>query len=164
VVGFTISNDGDVSNNHGNYDYWLVQLDDNGNIIWQKCYGGSSNDRAYEFQQTNDGGFIIGGSSSSNDGDVSGNHGGVDYWVTKLDINGNLQWQKSYGGSSEDELRALELTVDGGYIIGGFVLSDDGDVIYSHPSYEYWVAKLDAYGNIQWKKVLVVVAWNSYLL
>lgn len=154
VVGFTISNDGDVSNNHGNYDYWLVQLDDNGNIIWQKCYGGSSNDRAYEFQQTNDGGFIIGGSSSSNDGDVSGNHGGVDYWVTKLDINGNLQWQKSYGGSSEDELRALELTDDGGYIIGGFVLSDDGDVIYSHPSYEYWVAKLDAYGNIQWKKSL----------
>jgi len=48
----------------------------------------------------------------------------------------------------------LELTDDGGYIIGGFVLSDDGDVIYSHPSYEYWVAKLDAYGNIQWKKSL----------
>ena len=78
-------------------DYWIVKLDANGNIVWQKSLGGSADD-AYSIQQTTDGGFIVAG-FRSNDGDVSGNHGTNDYWVVKLDANGNIVWQKSLGGS-----------------------------------------------------------------
>ena len=53
-------------------------------IVWQKCLGGSGDDRAYSIQQTSDGGFIVAGFTWSNDGDVSGNHGQIDYWVAKL--------------------------------------------------------------------------------
>ena len=58
-------------------DYWIVKLDANGNLVWQKSLGGSSGDYATSIQQTSDGGFIVAGSSNSNDGDVSGNHGGL---------------------------------------------------------------------------------------
>ena len=67
-------------------------------IEWQKCFGGSSNDYARSIQQTIDGGLIIAGYSYSNDGDVSGNHGGADYWIVKTDEVGNTIWQKCFGG------------------------------------------------------------------
>ena len=79
IAGNTSSNDGDVSGSHdtsGNTcDVWVVKLDTAGNIQWQKCLGGSMDDAAYSVQQTNDRGYIIAGATSSNDGDVSGNHG-----------------------------------------------------------------------------------------
>jgi hypothetical protein len=88
VAGRTWSNDGDVTGNHdttGQYsDYWLVKLDSSGNLQWQKCLGGTYNDQAYSVQQTADGGYMVAGSTDSNDGDVTGNHGGADYWVVKL--------------------------------------------------------------------------------
>ena len=64
-------------------------------IQWQKCFGGSSDDNAMvSVQQTSDGGYIMTGSTFSNDGDLSGNHGGVDCWVAKLDNAGSIQWKK----------------------------------------------------------------------
>src|SRR5687767_5694247 len=71
-------------------------------IQWQKTLGGSSSDSkdiGQRYVQTSDGGYIVAGSSFSTDGDVTGNHGGGDYWVVKLDGSGNLSWQKSLGGS-----------------------------------------------------------------
>ena len=84
VAGDTYSNNGDVSGNHGSWDYWVVKLTSSGVIQWQKCLGGSSNDQASSIQQTSDGGFIVAGGTWSNDGDVSGNHGGEDIWIVKL--------------------------------------------------------------------------------
>ena len=71
-------------------------------IQWQKSLGGTGWDLANSIQQTSDGGYIVAGFSSSNNGDVTGNHGGGDYWVVKLDSSGNLQWQKSLGGTGFD--------------------------------------------------------------
>lgn len=68
-------------------------------IEWQKCLGGSSQEQAYSIQQTSDGGYVTAGYSWSNDGDVTGNHGGWDYWVVRLTLTGTLEWQKSLGGS-----------------------------------------------------------------
>jgi len=85
LAGYTDSNDGDVSGNHGNGDGWVVKLDPDGEIAWQQCIGGSSYDRASSVRQTSDGGYIIAGSTESNDGDVNGNHGGLDIWVVKLE-------------------------------------------------------------------------------
>jgi len=68
-------------------------------IVWQKCLGGSKDDYASSIQQTNDKGYIIAGFTKSNDGNISGNHGGSDFWIVKIDNSGNIQWQKCLGGS-----------------------------------------------------------------
>jgi hypothetical protein len=154
VAGTTGSNDGDVSGNHGNYDYWVVKSDASGNIQWQKCLGGTGDDYAYSIQQTTDGGYVVAGWTASNDGDVSGYHGGWDYWVVKLDASGNIQWQKCLGGTSNDEANSIQQTTDGGYVVAGRTESNNGDVSGNHGGRDYWVVKLNASGNIQWQKCL----------
>jgi hypothetical protein len=159
VAGFTwLSNDGDVTGNHGDFDSWIVKLDTAGNIQWQKCLGGSGRETAYSVRQTNDGGYIVAGNSNSNDGDVTGNHGDFDYWIVKLDATGNIQWQKCLGGSSIDDAFSIQQTTDDGYIIAGSTSSIDGDVTGNHsipgPYGDGWVVKLDATGKIQWQKCL----------
>jgi uncharacterized repeat protein (TIGR01451 family) len=156
VGGYSISNDGDVSGNHGGYDYWVVKLTNSGNIIWQKSLGGTTGENARSIQQTNDGGYIVAGYSTSNDGDAagSGNHGGMDFWIVKLDNTGNIEWQESLGGASNDNAFSILQTNDGGYIVTGSSSSTDGDVTGNHGSYDYWVVKLDNTGNITWQKSL----------
>jgi len=156
VAGLSVSDDSDVTGNHGYgyYDYWVVKLDTSGNILWQKCLGGSSGDEAYSIQQTSDGGYIVAGSSYSNDGNVTGNHGYGDYWIVKLDTNGNIVWQKSLGGSSYDEAHSIQQTSDGGYIVAGYSYSNDGDVTGNHGYDDYWIVKLDTGGDILWQKSL----------
>ena len=157
VAGVTESNDGDVSGNHGEYDFWVVRLNSSGDIVWQKCLGGSNRDCAYSIQQTSDGGFIVAGVSSSNDGDVSGYHGNADYWVVKLNSSGDIIWQKCLGGSHGDVAYSIQKTSDGGFIVAGFSKSNDGDVSGHHGSTlypDYWVVKLDSSGGIVWQKCL----------
>ncbi|MEO6166918.1 MAG: T9SS type A sorting domain-containing protein [Chitinophagales bacterium] len=152
VAGQSKSTDGDITGNHGDHDYWIVRLDAGGNIVWQKSLGGSEEDEAYTVQQTADGGFIVAGNAESSDGDVTVNHGEEDYWIVKLDADGNLMWQKSLGGSEEDEAYSVQQTVDGGYIIAGESESTDGDVAGNHGEGDYWIVKLDANGNLLWQK------------
>ena len=114
-------------------------------IQWQKCLGGTSDDEAHFIQQTLDGGYIVAGWTSSTDGDVSGNHGYVDCWIVKLDTIGNIQWQKTLGGTDYDEAFSIQQTLDGGYIVAGWTFSNDGDVSGNHDSTDYadyWVVKL----------------------
>jgi len=166
VAGKSYSNDGDVSGNHGSGDCWIVKLDSAGEILWQKCLGGSDWDVAHSIQQTTDGGFIVAGYSHSANGDVSGNHGSADYWIVKLDSAGNIIWQKCLGGSDWDVAYSIQQTTDGGFIVVGVSNSNDGDITGHHPGgyydsdstwYEYpdyWVVKLDSAGNIIWQKSL----------
>jgi uncharacterized repeat protein (TIGR01451 family) len=162
VIGETKSSDGNVSGHHaspnGNYgqDVWIVKTNSSGNIDWEKSYGGSSLDVGQAIKQTSDGGYIFAGTTLSTDGDVSGSHGSYDVWLVKLDSNGNIQWQKCLGGSSDDWGRALELTADGGYILAGATRSSDGDVSGIHGTQwaDIWTVKLDSLGTIQWQKCL----------
>jgi len=154
VAGETSSNDDDVSGYHGGGDYWVVKLDSSGNIVWQKCLGGRGDDWAYSIQQTSDGGFIVAGYTLSNDGDVSGNHGGDDFWVVKLDSSGNIVWQKCLGGSDDDGAKSIQQTSDGGFIVAGYTWSNDGDVSGNHGWCDYWVVKLNSAGRIVWQKCL----------
>jgi len=154
VAGQSNSNDGDVSGNHGSNDCWVVKLTSTGSIQWQKSLGGTGNDRGYSIQQTADGGYIVAGTSDSNDGDVSGNHGGDDYWIVKLTSTGSIQWQKSLGGAGYDISQCTQQTADGGYIVAGQSNSNDGDVSGNHGSNDYWVVKLTSTGSIQWQKAL----------
>jgi hypothetical protein len=152
VAGYTHSDDGDITINHGVYDYWIIKLDSMGSLVWQKTYGGSSNDKAHCAKPTTDGGYIIAGYAGSTDGDVTNNHGNYDYWIIKLDSTGSLQWQKSLGGSGDDEAFSIQQTFDGGFITTGASISNNGDVSGNHGSYDYWIIKLNALGILQWQK------------
>ena len=142
VAGYSESNDGDVTGNHGWYDYWVVKLNTSGAIDWQKSLGGSYSDAAYSIQQTSDDGFIVAGGSYSDDGDVTENHLSADYWVVKLNSSGNIEWQKSLGGSDDDIATSIQQTSDGGFIVAGYSGSNNGDVTGNHGNVDYWIVKL----------------------
>src|SRR3989338_8866533 len=91
-------------------------------IEWQKSLGGSGWDFAYSIQQTIDEGYVVAGYSNSTDtlGDVTSNHGGNDYLVVKLSYTGDITWQKSLGGTGDDEARSIQQTADSGYIVAGY--------------------------------------------
>jgi len=154
MAGLTMSNNGDVTWNHGDRDYWVVKLNPSGSIQWQKTLGGTGADVAFSVRQTDDGGYIVVGDSGSNDGNVSGNHGFRDMWVVKLNVNGGIQWQRSLGGSSTDSGRCVIQTEDGGYMVVGESMSNDGDVSVNHGNSDFWVVKLDEDGVIAWEKSL----------
>lgn len=152
IVGMAYENGGDVTGNHGVADYWVVKINSLGTLQWQKSLGGSSADYGSSIKQTSDLGFIVVGSSESNDGDVTGNHGAKDYWVIKLNSTGNILWSKSFGGTNDDIANSVYQTNDGGYIVGGYSNSNNGDVTGNHGGYDYWVIKIDSNGFIQWQK------------
>ncbi len=152
LAGYTLSTDGNVTGNHGQMDCWIVKIDASGNMAWQKTLGGSEFDNAKSIQATADGGCVIAANTYSSNGDVTGYHGGGDYWVVKLDRQGVLQWQKALGGSMTEIAASIQVTQDGGYIVSGQGNSFDGDVIGCHGGYDAWVVKLNSTGNITWQK------------
>jgi hypothetical protein len=154
LVGTTNSNDGDVIGNHGGSDVFVAKLNSIGVIEWKKCLGGTADDNGRSIQQTIDGGYILVGTTNSNDGDVIGNHGGSDVWIVKLSSFGIIQWQKCLGGTTSDYGSSIKQTIDGGYVITGWIYSNNGDVSGNHGSGDAWVVKLSSFGNIQWQKCL----------
>ena len=154
LTGSTISNDGDVSGNHGGSDLWVVKLSSFGIIEWQKCIGGSNSESGNSIQQTSDGGYIVAGYTYSNDGDVIGNHGGYDVWIVKLTNNGIIQWQKCLGGSNSELGNSIQQTSDGGFIVAGQSSSNNENVTGNHGGSDVWIVKLNNNGNIQWQKCL----------
>lgn len=144
VAGSVGANDGDISGNHGEHDVWLVLLDANGAILQQRCFGGTGDEYAWAVRAVGQGRYVVGGVTYSNDGDVNGNHGQGDAWVLMVDSNLNLLWQKCLGGSHRDAAYALVRDPNGGTIISGMTVSNDGDVSGYHygPRSDIWVAKL----------------------
>lgn len=142
----------------GSYDYWVVKVDSTGNRQWDKTLGGNKVDFLFSLQQTKDGGYIVGGWSNS---DISGDktevpRGIIDYWVLKLNADGEKEWDKTLGGNESDRLAALQQTSDGGYLLGGTTLSEVGGdkTAASKGSADFWLVKLDAAGNKRWDKAL----------
>ncbi|HZG00809.1 MAG TPA: hypothetical protein VEY71_07395, partial [Chitinophagales bacterium] len=119
IAGQTMSNDGDVNGYHGGIDGWIVKLDLSGTLVWQKCLGGSGYDILRSIRHTVDGGFIAAGWSASSDGDLTDNNGLNDYWLVKLDSAGAIEWQKSFGGTGNDEAYNIDQTTDGGFVLAG---------------------------------------------
>lgn len=152
IVGWTTSRDGDVGENYGSYDIWLVKIDPFGHIDWEQNYGGSQQDRAYSVLQTEDGGYIILGDSNSSDGDVPDNKGRSDVYIIKTTSSGAIDWQRTYGGSGFDFGHSIITTEDNGYLVVGTTQSDDGDVQQNYGSRDVWVLKLNAFGILQWEQ------------
>lgn len=156
----------------GGADYWIVKIDSTGNKQWDKRFGGNGEDLLNAMHQTNDGGYILGGWSESG---ISGDRsqpswGYADYWVVKIDSAGNKQWDKRYGGTDADLLRALIQTSDGGYLLVGVSGSGiSGDKTHAlldtnhTPLPDLWLVKIDSLGNKLWDKSLKSVANTIYL-
>jgi len=152
VFGTSTSSDGDVGTGHASGDFWVARLDTARNIVWQKSFGGSQGELSANLLITPDSSIVLVGSTDSNDGDVTGGYGGGDYWVVKLDLNGNLLWQKALGGQRFDAATDVAPAPDGGLIVSGYTMSGDGQVTGHHGEEDFWLVKLDALGNLVWQK------------
>ncbi len=160
ILGYTQSNDEDITDKQNeSFDYWVMKFDAQDNLQWQKTYGGSSDERGSDIIQTQDGGYALLGHSFSNDGDVTENSGLQDYWIVKLDMGGNIVWEKSFGYQGADSGISVIQTNDQGYLITGVldVTASGGEGNTSrtanrHAGGDYWTLKLDASGNLEWSK------------
>jgi hypothetical protein len=163
IGGYSNSNiSGDKSeNSKGLFDYWIVKLNSNGQKIWDETIGGDVSDILSTIVATNDGGFVLGGGSESNiSGDKSENSkGDSDYWVVKLNSNGQKIWDKTFGGSRRDAIAnpaalTIIVTTDGGIVIAGFSNSNvSGDKSEnSRGDSDYWIVKLNSNGQKIWDK------------
>jgi hypothetical protein len=124
----------------GDFDFYLIKTDDNGNLLWSKTYGGVGDDRGYFAQQTTDGGYIITGYANSL---VAGP---ADVCIIKTDANGDSLWTKTFGGTGDDEPMFTQQTTDGGYIITGYTAS------FSAGDYDVYLIKTDINGDTLWTR------------
>ncbi len=122
--------------NKGNIDAWIIKLDKNGNRIWDKTYGGSNSDEANSLIQTTDGGYAVAGYTESYGA------GCKDIWLLRIDSDGNLIWDKTFGGSNYDLANSLIQTNDGGYAVAGYTKSKGAG------EEDAWILKLDSQGNL----------------
>jgi hypothetical protein len=157
IVGTTNSTDGDVTNKieENGIDFWVIKLDGNGNLQWQKVFGGDSYDTANSVQQTKDGGYIVAGYSRSNFNNKKKEYlldgFNDDNWILKLDPNGNLQWQKLFGGEGLDHAQSIQQTNDNGFILVG---SSNKSILTSLSDFNFSIIKLNETGEVQWEKSL----------
>ena len=177
LAGSSLSNKtgNKTDNNHGDLDYWIWKMTEKGELDWQKSIGGKGFDLLQSIKGTRDGGFILGGTSSSGNSFEKKEDckGLTDFWVIKLDASGNEQWQRTIGGDGQDELLCAFQTKDGGYVLGGSSSSSPSSItnvktegkmaesstidLYgksekSRGNMDYWVVKLDKQGVIEWQK------------
>ncbi|MCP9752982.1 gliding motility-associated C-terminal domain-containing protein [Ferruginibacter sp. HRS2-29] len=156
VLGETNSTDGGVAAGYGGTkDIWLIKLSATGNVLWQKRYGGNGLDIGNKIKLMADGNYLIAATTSSNDGDISGNHSSNSYTdglLMKVSPAGALLWSKCFGGSKNDELLDMEI-VNGKIYAIGYANSVDGDIPPSQKNYDVWVLALDAGGNKMYSKI-----------
>lgn len=163
IFGYSKSNDGDVTENLGDQDFWILKLDNAGNIAWQKSFGFSGTDNGISLIQTNDNGFLLTGvldvSASGGEGNSKSNavkHAGGDYWAIKIDASGNKTWSHFYGGTFTDTPYDVIQTDDNGYIIVGSSDSNDVDISANKGSYDFWVVKISETGTLIWENLMAV--------
>jgi len=161
ITAITKSTDGDIGINPwpgtaGNY--WILQINSSGEILWERVHGGSGIEWMRDMTVTKDGGIIALGLSTSSDGDITEHHGDFDLWMVKLSSLGEKQWEMSLGGIGFEEGASVKQTSDGGYIVAG---STDGygggnyDTACNHHFVGFmdaWVVKLDSLRNIEWQQ------------
>ena len=124
----------------GDYDFWLIKIDSEGDIQWDRTYGGIGDDEAFCLIATQDGGYAIAGITNSFGA------GDYDFWLVKTDAEGNIQWNRTYGGANYDECISVVQTSDGGYATAGSTAS------FGASNLDFWLIRTDANGNSLWNK------------
>ena len=142
----------------GSGDWWVVKLNLNGSIAWDKTIGTDQTDYLNAMEVLSDGSIILGGTTR---GGISGDktrpsRGGSDFWVVKLNSNGSIAWDKTIGTDEEDGLEAMKVLSDGSIILGGYskggISGEKTEV--SRGEYDSWVVKLNPNGSIAWDKTI----------
>jgi uncharacterized delta-60 repeat protein len=127
----------------GGWDFYVVKLDSSGNVQWTKTIGGpGSQDEAWSIIQSSDGGYVVAGWSDSFGAGLR------DFYVVKLDANGNVVWSKTIGGIYGDGAHSIIQSSDGGYIVAGSTQT------FGAGGWDIYLVKLDSSGNVQWTKTI----------
>ena len=146
-----------TENTFGYYDFWIIKIDADGNIIWQNTVGGGANDYLHSLATTYDGGVVLGGYSNSEiSGEKTALHYGLgDYWMVKLDSVGEIDWQKTRGGTGADVMTNIVQTTDSGFVALGYSTSTPS-IQKSETSYlqDLWVVKMNELGAIVWENTI----------
>lgn len=151
IVGGSDSEDTDITNNKGTYDFWIIRISSSGDLLWEKSFGGNQIDEARAIVSSGDGNFIIAGDTRSGDNDVSINKGAADLWLIKITPNGDLLWEKTIGGSSFDVARSMVKSQNNGFLIAGSSRSNDQDVNENKGQNDAWIINVDNNGNLLWE-------------
>ncbi|WP_411894089.1 hypothetical protein [Winogradskyella sp. A2] len=154
VIGSSDSNDTDISNNIGSYDYWVLDISANGTLLSEKSLGGTQIDEGRAIVASGDGNYLITGDTRSDDMDVSNNKGGADLWLVKMTPEGNLIWEKSIGGSNFDVARSIKSSQDGNFLLSGSSRSNDFDVSTNKGQNDAWIIKVNANGEQLWERTI----------
>jgi len=143
----------------GNGDYWVIKLDKNSNVEWQKTYGGSGDDRPKTIVNTENGYLIAGESTSPSSGNKKENiKDGTDIWVLNLDSSGNEIWQKSYNFGNRDVAMSLDVirktnkdnyNEDKGFLLGGYTQAEEK---VKSDDEKFWMLYIDTNGKEEWRK------------
>lgn len=141
--------------NRGDLDYWVWKMDEKGNQVWQKGMGGKGQDLLTCVLLTADGGYILAGSSESDQSldKKEDSRGSSDFWIIKLNAKGGEEWQKTIGGSGQDELASIVQSRDGGFVLAGSTNSERSadKTTSSYGGMDYWVVKVDKEGKLVWQ-------------
>ncbi|MEZ5017422.1 MAG: T9SS type A sorting domain-containing protein [Flavipsychrobacter sp.] len=152
IASIADSDDGDVNDRQGGRDTWVLKLDSIGAMQWNKTYGGSKVDQGGgSIVESVDGGYLFVAHPQSSDGDISGNKGGSDIWMVRLDDTGKILWEKSFGGSGYDGFSKVIQTPDSGFVVAGFTASNDGDVTVNNGPSDWWIVKTNKNGVKNWQ-------------
>ncbi|STZ26573.1 Por secretion system C-terminal sorting domain [Myroides odoratus] len=136
---------------YGGMDLWVLRLNAQGAIVWQKSYGGEYKEVGIDIIETTNRGLLIGAQSNSprSGTKTAEAYGGMDYWLIQLDATGKEQWQRTYGGAQEEELKEIQQVKDGGYALFGMSNSDvSGSKTSKQESQlDYWLVQVDERGS-----------------
>lgn len=151
IAGTSDSSDVDIENNKGTYDFWIIKINNTGELLWKKNYGGSEIDEAKAIVKTSENNFLIVGNSRSNDQDIIQNSGGADLCIVKINKEGELLLQKNLGGSNFDVGNSIQNMADGNFLLSGSSRSTFGS-IENKGQNDAWILKIDAQANVLWQK------------
>lgn len=162
LLGYSMSQDGDASVNQGQHDNWVIRTDASGQLLWEKSFGFSGHDHAYNIIATQDGGLLFNGfldvtssagqGTSFQKGSSSARHGIGEFWVHKINLAGDIEWRQYFGGTNNDRSYDAVQTNAGDYIIVGTSESDDVDISQPRGGYDVWVIKLNQRGQVIWER------------
>ncbi len=128
IVGDSRSNDIDLSTNNGAADVWIIKINSDGDLLWEKTFGGSSFDGVKAIYKTQNNEFLVAGNSRSSDGNLTKNNGQNDAWIFKINAQGNVMWQKTIGGNDVDLLMGITELNNGSIVGVGNTNSSDIDI------------------------------------
>lgn len=140
-------NIGRLQTNHAGGDYWVLKLNSSGDLIWARFFGGSFTDTAFNLSFDVSNNIYIAGSSDSDDVDITNNKGGYDFWVIKINENGTLVWEKSFGGSQIDQGTSI-VNVGNNFLVAGVTLSSDVDIQSNKGGADAWFTLINADGSL----------------